>query len=246
LATTYDNLGALCIKMERLDEAEVAFQAAAKLGDQLAKRYPQTPAYILEQAAAYANLGQLAVIRNRPLVAKECCSKTIAILAARSELIGTPPDARRALQNAYFGLAESLGRLGEHREAVKHWEKALAIDDGKRRNALLFGRAAALARSGNHRRAADEVKQLQASAGNQGDDLYHLASVLAIAASAAAKESPPADAADDYARQAIDLLRRAQAAGYFREASAVKCLRGNPDFRTLQQRADYRAWMDKL
>jgi tetratricopeptide (TPR) repeat protein len=251
LATTYDNLGTLYGQTERLDEAEVAFKAAAKLRDRLAASNPPTREGVTQQAVTHANLGRLALKRGQPHVAKESCENTIAILARHARLVENDSDAHRALQLACLGLAESLGQLGEHRNAAKQWEMALTLDDGEQHDFLLSGHAEALARCGDHRRAAREVKQLQAPSQDQPAALYHLAVVLAIAADAAAKELSASDAvrrrtADDYARRALELLRQAQANDFFRDAAARKDLLGNPDLKSLRQRSDFAAWIDKL
>jgi len=242
LATTYNNLGTLCMLAGRLDEADVVYQAALKIRQRLAEKYPQAAAYTIDLATTSVNLGHLAIAQDRPKAALDYCTNAKEALDGRSDVAGHPA-ARQTLENAHRGCAEALERLGQPAEAIAEWDRAIALATDHR-SVLRLERAAALARTGNHVRAADEAAQLITAAGEDGPSLYRLATVLSTAAGAAARDASLAEGernrlAEQYAIRAIELLRKAQRAGYFKEPAARARLKDDPALAPLRLRKEF-------
>jgi hypothetical protein len=101
-----------------------------------------------------------------------------------------------------------------------------------------------LAHQGRH---AEAVKAVAAEKA-EGDTAAALACLYAVASSAAAMDDKLSAAerskqAEVYAVQAIDLLRRAQQAGYFKETPRAKYLANEHDYDILRPREDFKQVM---
>jgi hypothetical protein len=108
-----------------------------------------------------------------------------------------------------------------------------------------LSRADALARAGDHSRAAAEADDLSRPASLPGLTLYNLACVQAL--NAASRPLPlRAKDADGYAAKAVDLLRRAANAGYFKNAKTLAHLHQDTDLDVLRERPDYQAFAATL
>ena len=78
--------------------------------------------------------------------------------------------------------------------------------------------------------------------GVSGEDLYNAACIYGLAA-AAAQEPGERDA---YAVQAVALLRRAQAAGFFKDCAKIERLKRDSYLAPLRQREDFRKFVAEL
>jgi len=79
----------------------------------------------------------------------------------------------------------------------------------------------------------------------QALNLYTFAYVYSLCSSAAANDArlPPAERArlaDKYGVRAVELLRKAQAAGYFREPGRLAHMREDEDLDAIRTRPDFR------
>jgi hypothetical protein len=84
-----------------------------------------------------------------------------------------------------------------------------------------------------------------------GATLYNLSCIHALNAASAARDAtrplPERDQrAEGYAKQAVALLKRAAAAGFFRDAKHVTHLDGDADLSALRDRDDFRAFRKSL
>ena len=103
------------------------------------------------------------------------------------------------------------------------------------------GRALTLARLGETGRATADAAALGESGDLSGPVLLDLARVWARASAAG-------DAArrEESARRAVELLRRAKAAGQFADAAKVEALKQDADLAALRGRADYKMLLAEL
>jgi hypothetical protein len=139
-----------------------------------------------------------------------------------------------------------LDRLGKHREADADWDRALKLAPAARRTALRLQRADSRARSGDHERSAAEADELGRGK-LPAPALYDLACVHALNAAGVARDQgrplPIRERhTEDYARAAVALLRRAAAAGYFRDPATLAHLDKDSDLASLRDRDDYKAF----
>jgi tetratricopeptide (TPR) repeat protein/tRNA A-37 threonylcarbamoyl transferase component Bud32 len=115
------------------------------------------------------------------------------------------------------------------------------------REKLRMRAALILAHTGKH---AEAVKAVAAERA-EGDTAPALACVYAVASSAASKdEQLTADErgkrAEEYAVKAVDLLRRGQQAGYFKDANRTKYLDSEHDFDGLRMRDDFKKLVEAM
>src|SRR5439155_877336 len=129
------------------------------------------------------------------------------------------PRARKALGDASAERARVLSRLDRHADALADWDRAAALAAGPEAVEARVGRALTLARLGETGRATTEAAALGEAGEVPGPVLLDLARVWA-------RSSAAGDAArrEESARRAVELLRRAKAAGQFADAAKVEAL----------------------
>jgi tetratricopeptide (TPR) repeat protein len=161
-------------------------------------------------------------------------------------------DAHLAL--AYYGRAIAFVEL-------KQWEKAdgdlkKALDNKVPRAWSLLAhvaveRAKVTLQSGEHGRAVTEAEELLRRPDAPPLLTYGTAKVFALAAAAAHQDRklPVAErdkACGQYATRATEYLRKAQAAGYFKEPATVQQLKQDPDFKALESQLEFRKLLADL
>jgi hypothetical protein len=101
-------------------------------------------------------------------------------------------------------------------------------------------RARYRAQVGNVTEAVAEAASVAEDPKNSGSLLYNVACVYALAA---AQEDPQREV---YAGQAVAFLRRAQAAGFFKDPVKVAHLHQDTDFAPLRPRDDFQKFVAEL
>jgi hypothetical protein len=147
-----------------------------------------------------------------------------------------------ALLDALNGRAEALTALGNFVDGLAAWDTAIGVAEKEQAPNLRIRRARTLVAAGDPRRAAAEVRELVAPPTVTADVLDGAARVLALAAAA----KTDAATADGYAADAIALLRRAHAAGQYRQTGSAESLRSEPDFAALRGRSEFDKFLAKL
>jgi serine/threonine-protein kinase len=232
LARTLGALGNLLGARGQLPAAEAAFRAAVTLREKLVADHPGVVPYAIDLAASYRDFGTLTRNRNEPTAAVDWYAKAITTAEPIFRAEPRLGPARASLRYSHRDRARALVQLGRPAEAVADWERALALEDGPGRPALQLGRADALARAGDVARARAAADELAVAPGLNPEQTYDLACVYALAAATL----PPADA-DAAAARAVELLRRAIAAGFPGRAQLLK----DDDLAALRPRADFAA-----
>jgi tetratricopeptide (TPR) repeat protein len=244
LSDILNNLGILLAASGQQPAAEQSYRRALEIYEKLAAESPAVPAYRRNMAGTSINLGNLLLQDGGQAAAGLAgYAKAIALL---EPLVRQEPllvTERSVLRDAHWGRGAALHKLGRYADAVKAWDRALALSpDPAREVDLRFSRAASLARAGEHAKAVAELNALAAAKDLESGTLYHLACDSAVV-SAAVKDAniPGADAtrlAETYSARAVELLRRAVAKG-FKDAALLKkeedldALRAREDFNRL-------------
>jgi tetratricopeptide (TPR) repeat protein len=245
LAGTRTNLGMMLARLGKPREAIEEYRQARDLQRKLVEDHPRDCKYLEGLAATCLQRGSLLLDADR--FADSAKDLTEGLRRAE-ELRRLDPRSRRVPVFLLFGLARRgyvLNRLGKLREADADWERALRLAPPAQRPAFRLGRAASRARAGDYLRAAPEADELGRAKSLPGAILYELACIHALDSASARRDPrqplPVRDKrAEDYARQAVALLRRAAAAGYFRTAGTVPHLDRDDDLRGLRERDDYK------
>jgi tetratricopeptide (TPR) repeat protein len=234
LASGYNNLALVLEDQGKLDESEAATRQAITLREQLVKDLPLVLDYAVTLGGTYGNLAALLKDQGRAAESLEWYDKAVNTLEpalAREERLG---DTRQFLRNMHSGRAQALDRLGRHAEAARDWERAVPLDDGKRR---LYYLARGALSGGDHARAVALAREQATAQGATPKVTYDGACICALAA-AAVLDDPQLH--EQYAARAVELLR--QAAGTdgvgvsirrVKTDEALDPLRGRDDFRHL-------------
>jgi tetratricopeptide (TPR) repeat protein len=251
LARTYNNLGLRQKAAGQPAAALASLERARDLKEQLVRDDPDVPRFQTELAGTYVNLGILARDTGHPQQALDWYARAEPVLEAVRRQVPKAPAPRKFLRNTFLSRARVLTRLGRHGEAVADLVRAIDLSDGKVRDELRRECAQARARLGDHAAAVREAREVGAGDPVEGAACYDLACVYALAATAARKDARLATAqrqalAEEYSGQAVRWLKRAQAAGHFKEPKKVKEMRDDKDLVCLRDRPDFRDWLGAL
>lgn len=219
LANAYNNLGVLLKELSRPPEAKEAYDLAIDLQSSLMKLYPTVGEYQIGLAGTYHNVGNLVRDQNQVQESLEWYKKAIALLDGQDQSL---QNASLFLRNASWDRANALGQLRKHAEALKDWQRALALDDGTdKENIEAFKRTA-------------EMEEKLTAAGKMPATVpvelrFEAAQVFARALAAAVK-STEQSLQTQYAERALTLLRQLKQDGYFRTADRIDLLNKHADF----------------
>jgi serine/threonine protein kinase/tetratricopeptide (TPR) repeat protein len=230
LALTYQNLGHLLRDQEKYAEAETAYRKALDLRQQLANDYANVPGYRGELADSQLMIGHLLRLWQRPELALPWYERGLAVLQALPEESGP---VRRLLRNAHWDRALALDLLNRPKEALADWDRAVELAPPADKPRMQLGRARTRARIGEVAAAVAEAAALTKDPATPGAVCFEAATVYALAAGKQATQR------EAYAGEAIALLRRAHAAGFFKDRTKIDALKKNTDFEPLGSREDF-------
>jgi hypothetical protein len=153
-------------------------------------------------------------------------------------------EAATLLRRAHQRKAELLDRLGRRDEADQAWKRVELVSGRAGQNRVLIERAHALARSGNHDTAAEILAPLEGREDLKGSDYYHVACVFSLASAAVPDDEALATESREvrsqaYAEQAMGMLRKAAAAGFFLRPVDVERLERDADLDPLRRREEF-------
>jgi serine/threonine-protein kinase len=251
LAQSLINLALIYQQTKRVTQAHEAYGRIEALLTPLIRLYPDTQDFSLSLVGAYINWGLLLAAERRfadalPILGK-AVDRAEAVLAREPNY----QFARMVAYNAHGARAQLQEQMGRHGEAVADWDRVVELDSKPDAWERRASRAAALARARNHVRAMAEVAALEGRPEVTDPGLYHLASVCVLAMAAVQSDASVAAAdrallTERYGSHGVELLRKLQGKGYFRNAShalqlgfdpALNALRGRNDFKKLLQPA---------
>lgn len=244
LAQTHNNLGLFYARNNEHAKAEAAYQQSLALNEAILRDHPKVVLFMVEVGGSYSNMASHVRNSRSPEESLEWSARAIRIL--EPALKQDPRDlyARLYLFDAHLGRGLALVRLGRHEEAAKDWRESIVLSAGQSHINMRLYRPPALARVGDHAQAAAEVETLLADGHVQGSNLYTFAYVYSICSAAAVNDARlvPAEReklADEYGRHAVELLRKAQAAGYFQDPDRLGRMKLNKDLDAIRSRPDF-------
>jgi serine/threonine-protein kinase len=246
LAGTLNNLAVVLKKQGHHREAEDTYQEALAIQERLAADFPESLLYAVALGNSYSNLGNLARDTGQHKAAVGWYTKAIPTLEGVLAKDPRQVTAKQFLRTAYSGRAQSRAELRQDADAVKDWDRVLALDPGPRRDEYRLFRALSMARAGATAAALAEMEALvqepKLAAKFPGWVLFSAARVWAVVASASAE---PALAAQ-YADRAVAFLRQAREVGYFKNAVNVEELKHEPDLDPVRTRDDFKQLLADL
>jgi serine/threonine protein kinase/tetratricopeptide (TPR) repeat protein len=241
LARTYANLGNLLGHQRQYPEAADAYRQAVLHLEKVVAESGGTANDRLDLASNRAQLGKALFLQGLPA---DAVAEYDAGLAGLAPLPQQPADSptRRLLHDLHLGRARALGELNRAEEAREAWDRAVELAAPQERLRTRLERARWLAGAGKADEALAEVETLTRDKDVPAPQLCTAADVCARA-SAAATEAGQREA---YAGRALALLRRAQAAGFFKDRANVERLKQIPDLAPLRSREDFRKFVREV
>jgi tetratricopeptide (TPR) repeat protein len=256
-ADTNLTLGMVCLKTSRPEQAEAAYGTALEVYQKLASRHPTVVEYKNGLGTSYFNL---AGVRHETKQFREALDLYGQAIQAYQEVLQggrQNAEARDQIPACYSMRARCRAAMGQNRESVSEWDKALALLSAgdkrdwvvRRRDWVRGQRAAALARGGDHAAAVPEAEAL--AQGKSANACYNLACVYALSSAAAVHDDKLPQAqreqrSEEYAARVVPALRQAQAAGYFGKPEAVEHMKNDSDLAPVRARPDYRQLLGEL
>jgi serine/threonine-protein kinase len=251
LAASHVYLGLLQDETGDRAAALRAYQEALRLYTALAEKHSEVIKYSVELAGTLVNIGLVLYDEGKPKDSLAEYAQAIRTLDQVRRRLPDDPTARLFLRNAHAGRAKALTQLGHHAEAAADWGQALTLDEGPRRAEFRFWLADALARAGEHARATAQAAEFDRLPALRGDDCYNLACVWSLSSAAARKDAQlpaakQAKLAEQYAGRALDWLRKAQDAGYFKNPAKIAHMKKDNDLDPLRPRDDFKKFLAEL
>jgi serine/threonine protein kinase len=248
LANSCNSIGILQKDAGQREVALQSYEQARAIWERLVAAHPDVPDYQIRLGGTYVNLGSLVADNGKPEDSLLWYAKAISLIRQHEPSNST---ARLFLRNAYLSRARALSNLSRHAEALKDWDRTLALETGPDRNRLRLECAKTLAYLGQHAQASAEANDLAQAKGMTAGNLYNLACVYALSSAAAAKDAslPQADRnrlAERHAARAVELLTQVQATGYFKDRARVERLKKDSDLDPLRSRDDFQKLLAEL
>jgi tetratricopeptide (TPR) repeat protein len=246
LASAHLNLADVFRLDARPDQAETAFRKALAIFDPLVREHREFTEFAIRCGGTQLGLGMVAADRGQFPDALEWYGRAIQTLETVLRKEKRLARARLDLSIAYEMRAKALTRLEKPAEAMKDWDRALALGKKLRPNALRSGRALTLVRLGQPERAVEEVRPLKGNPAEPSDEtFFNVACVYAQASAAVGADArrPQAERdrlAGQYAARSVALLEQARAAGFFRTPVHLGYLKTDTDLDPLRPRDDFR------
>jgi hypothetical protein len=141
--------------------------------------------------------------------------------------------------------------MGRDEEAAEDWKRLLELSAGQPDVNMRLYRPPQLAYLGEHAQAAAEMETLLTEGKVQPVSLYVFAYAYSACSAAAANDArlPQAEReplADRYGHRAVEMLRQAQARGYFRDPDRLARMKENTDFDAVRGRDDFKGLVAEL
>jgi serine/threonine protein kinase/tetratricopeptide (TPR) repeat protein len=245
LATALNNLGILLYSdTERQKEASILLGESRSIREQLVHDNPNVITFRVELSRSYSTLGGLENDQGKNQAALDWLDQSVQTLESVLKQEPRQTDARRYLNGAYNRRVSVLNQLGRFADALRDLDRLLELAEGVKSDSWRLGCADTLARMGRHASAMTEVDKLDSQPSLSALYLYNLACVCSLCSAAARRDTALAKAeqdnrAEQYAARAIEFLKKARTAGYFKSAAAMEGMRKDKDLDAVRQRPDF-------
>jgi serine/threonine protein kinase len=251
LAGDYVNLGMVYGNLRREAEAAAVHEKLESLLRPLIARRPEDVQIRLTLASAKINwaLGLLSKSQAKAGVAQ--CTEAVELAEAALRREPSHFTARSIALNAHAVRAQSYEALGRWAEAVRDWDRVIELDPAPNQWVRRVFQALARARAGDHARAVAEAKEVaklrEVSAGGLWElARVHVLSIVATRSDTKLSITERDSLAERYAARAIDLLKKLQNQGFFKNATHAEWLKTDPDWEPLRDREDFRKLLEQI
>ena len=189
----------------------------------------------MARAAIQYELGMIFRFQHRPVDALDWLDQALAQLQPLHQAAPTDVVIRRRLGLVYRERALAQEAEQWSAEALADWDQAVKLLPPADRPRVQLERAQAWVQAGKTAEAVAEAAALTRDPGAPSFLCCDAACVYALASAAV----PETSEREEYAGQALALLRRAQAAGFFKDPAKIARLNQAADLAPLRPRADF-------
>jgi serine/threonine protein kinase/Flp pilus assembly protein TadD len=242
LARAYVNLGNLLRDLKKYAEAEIAYRRALAIATQLVDEFSGVAKYQSDQAGIQFQLGQVFRLQHRPVEALPWYDQALAQLQPLHDAATKDVGIRTLLGHVHWDRARALDTLQRSAEALVDWDQAVELMPPADRPRVRSERARAWVRVGKTAEAVAEAAALTRDPGTPSFLCCDAACVYALASAAVQETSER----EEYAGRALALLRRAQAADFFKDPAKVAHLNQDTDLAPLRPREDFQKFAAEL
>jgi serine/threonine protein kinase len=213
----YHNLGVCYHDTNRPEQAEAAYHKDVEVAEKIVREHPTVTEFVIYLAGTYGNMGNILARNRKPDASLDWYGRAIVLLGPVVKQAEPNERARRYLSNIHDTRARALDELGRHVDALQDYEQALEFADVKSKTTILYKMACA------HALAATAVRQDGALAPADRDNQ-----------------------AERHEADAVALLAKARAAGFFKSAAMLDHAKKDQDLEPLRARADFREWLAEV
>jgi serine/threonine protein kinase len=251
LAKVYNNLGLLYAREGKHSKADAAYQQCVALHETILRDHPKVVAFQVDVGGCSGNMAHHVRQSRSPEESLPWTARAIDVLVPVLEKDPLNRSARSALFDAHLARTMALRRLGRDDEAAMDWKRAIELSAGQSDITMRLWRPSCLAHLGEHVQATTEMETLLTEGKAQPVNIFQFGCFYVCCSGAAAQDArlPPAEReklADQYGRRGVELLRRAQAAGYFRDPARLARMKENKDLDAARGREDFKTFLAEL
>ncbi len=235
LAMSHNNLGNLLSDLGQRVVAE-QYRKGLAIQESLVADFPKVPEYQVDLGCSYGNYGNLICRGDNPAESLKWLGRAIDCLQAVHKKDERDARAKEYLRNSHWGRAEAHDLLQKFAEAVKDWDRAIALSPPAEQPQLRAHRAMSRLNAGMVAEAVAEFAELTKSPNWDAVQWYDFACVYSVASGKLAGKK------QEYADRAMELLQKAVKAGW-KDADHLK---KDTDLAPLRDRADLKTLIAEL
>jgi eukaryotic-like serine/threonine-protein kinase len=242
LAELHNRLGGLLHRRGRVEEAAAEAREAVRIQEGLVRDHPAVPAHAWACGRSCLGLADRVAAGKDPRPALGLYGRAVALLTPLYERDPGDADLKDDLRRAHARRAGLLSAVGQHKQALADWEKAVLLAEGRKRLACLLDQAISLASTGDLGRATAAAEEVARSITRPQDGkfLHGAASIYSLCSREVRKQS-----AEDtkrriaYEERAMHFLHRAHATGYYSRPEGAEWFLEDRNLAPLSERQDY-------
>jgi tetratricopeptide (TPR) repeat protein len=245
LANAHSVLATLYGRCNQPAKAQAEYQKALAILEPIPRDHPDARESLLLLGETFYNVAFQFRSSGQAETALEHYAKAQKVL---DDLLSRQPKhetTRLRLLTVHWDRAAAFMELARYEEALKDWDRALALDNGQHRSRFRASRAVVLARLKRHAEAVAEAEDLAGAKQSEALNVFHAACACAVSSTAVRGDTSldPAEReklAERYAGRALAMLQRLHEAGYFKAPRRIKDLKTEKDLDPLRTRSEFK------
>jgi tetratricopeptide (TPR) repeat protein len=251
LANTSCNLALLHYQQGRRDKAEEVYRNARSLLEPLLAGREADPDFLYSLTAMYVGYGDLLKDTGRRGDALALYTRGVELLKPVYDREPRHVGARDSLLRCHGARAMAYYEAGRYPESAADWGRVIELAPEAARPRYHYCRANTWHQARECARAAADVKAVGDRPGFAPLELTTMACICSAYVGAVRKDARLAGAerdrlAEEYGARAVALLRKAHAAGLFKDRSMVLDLECESDLIPIRSRADFRQLWEEI